>query len=93
MKDIRNIPDASEKLAAIEANVIELVCETTGLSSDSAKKDSNLEDDLDYDDLDKVELSMAIEEEFEIEMPDEDLYKIKTVGDLIGYVKSKLGLV
>jgi acyl carrier protein len=95
MKDIRNILDASEKLAAVEANVRELVSDaaSAGIFSDGVKDSSNLEDDLGYDDLDKVELSMMIEDELGIEMPDEDLDKIKTVGDLIGYVKSKLGLV
>jgi len=95
MKDIRNISDASEKLAAVEANVKELVSDAASqeMPSDGVKDSSNLEEDLGYDDLDKVELSMMIEDELGIDIPDEDLDKIKTVGDLMGYVKSKLGLV
>jgi acyl carrier protein len=93
MRNVSKILDASEKLAVVKANVMELVCEMVSLSCDDVKENSNLEEDLGYSDLDKVELSMAIEEGFEIDMPDEDLDKIKTVSDLIGYVKSKLGLV
>ena len=95
MKDISKILDASEKLAAVEASVRELVSDaaSTELSPDGVKDGSNLEDDLGYDDLDKVELCMMVEDEFGIDMPDEDVDKIKTVSDLIGYVKSKLGLV
>jgi acyl carrier protein len=60
------------------------------LSVDSA--DITLEtsfDDLNADSLDVVELIMALEEEFDIEIPDEDAEKIKTVGDAVDYIKDK----
>jgi len=46
-------------------------------------------DELDADSLDVVELIMALEDEFDIEIPDEDAEKIKTVGDAVEYIKSK----
>jgi len=53
--------------------------------------DMKLMDDLSFDDLDMVELAMALEEEFGIEIPDEDCEKWKTVGDVVGCLKKICG--
>ena len=57
-----------------------------GVSKENIKLDSNLIDDLAADTLDVVELILAIEEEFDISIPEDDSESIKTVGDLVNYV-------
>ena len=53
------------------------------------KMDSNFKDDLEADSLDLFDLVMALEEEFETEIPTEDLEKIATVGDIVKYIEDK----
>ena len=61
------------------------------LDADEAdvKMESNIQDDLGADSLDVVDLVMSIEENFDIEIPDEDVENIKTVGDIVKYIESK----
>lgn len=66
--------------------VKKVVVEQLGVSDSEVKKESSFVDDLGADSLDTVELVMALEENFSIEIPDEDAEKIKTVGDTISYV-------
>jgi acyl carrier protein len=68
--------------------VKKVVAEQLGVSDSEVKKESSFVDDLGADSLDTVELVMALEENFGIEIPDEDAEKIKTVGDTINYVMS-----
>ena len=68
--------------------VKKVVVEQLGVSDSEVKKESSFVDDLGADSLDTVELVMALEENFGIEIPDEDAEKIKTVGDTISYVMS-----
>lgn len=56
---------------------------------DSVHEDSRLVDDLKADSLDVVELIMSLEERYNIEVPDEDLTQLKTVGDIVRYIESK----
>lgn len=67
----------------------EILAEQLGVSEDDINADSSLTDDLGADSLDLVELVMAMEQEFDIEIPDEDAEKIKTVGDAVNFVKEK----
>ena len=65
------------------------VVEQLGVDEDQVTEDASFIDDLGADSLDTVELIMAFEEEFDIEIPDEDAQKIKTVRDVIDYIESK----
>jgi len=68
-------------------DIKKVVIEQLGVSEAEIKKESSFVDDLGADSLDTVELVMALEEAFSIEIPDEDAEKIKTIGDTINYVK------
>ena len=59
------------------------------VEEDSIKPETDLQDDLGADSLDVVELLMSIEDEFEIEIPDEEIENIRTVADLVNYIESK----
>jgi acyl carrier protein len=74
---------------AIEDKVKEIIVDQLGVEIGQVKPEASFIDDLGADSLDTVELVMAFEEEFELEIPDEDAGKIKTVGDAITYIKSK----
>jgi acyl carrier protein len=73
----------------MEEQVKAIVAEKLGVNVDQVKPESNFIDDLGADSLDTVELVMAFEEKFNIEIPDEDAEKMKTVGDAVKYLKSK----
>ena len=60
------------------------------VEEDSLKNDTDLQDDLGADSLDVVDLLMSIEDEFEIEIPDEEIENIRTVGDLVNYIESNI---
>ena len=64
-----------------------IVAEQLGVDEDKVTADASLVDDLGADSLDTVELIMAFEEEFEVEIPDEEAQKIKTVQDVIDYIQ------
>ena len=66
-----------------------IVVDQLGVDEDQVTEDAPFVDDLGADSLDTVELIMAFEEEFDIEIPDEDAQKIKTVKDVIEYIESK----
>lgn len=72
----------------IEARVKKIVAEQLGVNEAEVKIDSSFVDDLGADSLDTVELVMALEEEFECEIPDEDAEKISTVQAAIDYIKA-----
>ncbi|MGA7951374.1 MAG: acyl carrier protein [Thiobacillaceae bacterium] len=72
----------------IEARVKKIVAEQLGVNEGDVKIESSFVDDLGADSLDTVELVMALEEEFECEIPDEEAEKITTVQQAIDYVNS-----
>ena len=72
----------------IEAKVKSIIADQLGVSEDEIKMESSFIEDLGADSLDIVELVMALEEEFEIEIPDEEAENIKTVGDAINYINT-----
>ncbi|MFK7911016.1 MAG: acyl carrier protein [Akkermansiaceae bacterium] len=71
-----------------EAKVKDIIVEQLGVSADQVKPEAKFIEDLGADSLDTVELVMAFEEEFGIEVPDEDAEKLQSVGDVITYVNN-----
>jgi acyl carrier protein len=74
----------------VEAKVKEIIVEQLGVDEEQVAPEASFIDDLGADSLDTVELVMAFEEKFDIEIPDEDAEKMRTVGDAINYLKDKL---
>lgn len=68
--------------------VKEITVDQLGADEDAVTMEASFIDDLEADSLDIVELMMALEEEFDIEIPDEDAEKISTVGDAVEYIKA-----
>ncbi len=73
------------------AKVKEIIVEQLGVNADQVTQDASFIEDLGADSLDTVELVMAFEEEFDIEIPDEDAEKMRSVGEAVSYLESKLG--
>ncbi len=73
-------------MSNVQERVIDIVVQQLGVEKDKITTTSSFVDDLGADSLDTVELVMALEEEFETEIPDEDAEKIKTIADAIAYV-------
>ena len=73
-------------MASIEERVKKIIVEQLGVDEDEVTPTASFIDDLGADSLDTVELVMAFEEEFDIEIPDEDAEKITTVQDAIDYI-------
>ena len=73
----------------IESKVIKIIAEKLGIDESEVKPEASFIDDLGADSLDIVELVMELEEEYGIEIPDEDAEKIKTVQDAIDYIKER----
>ena len=74
--------------ASVQARVKEIVCEQLGVSADEVTPEASFIEDLGADSLDIVELVMALEEVYEMEISDEDAEKIKTVQDVISYIEA-----
>ncbi len=74
----------------IQQKVTDLIVDQLGVDADSVNADAHFIDDLGADSLDTVELVMAIEEEFDMEISDEDAEKLETVGDAITYLDERL---
>jgi acyl carrier protein len=76
-------------MADIEARVKDIIINELGVEAEKVTSDASFVEDLGADSLDTVELVMAFEEEFGIEIPDEDAEKMQTVGDAIEYIKQQ----
>jgi len=74
----------------IWAKVKEIIVEQLGVDEEEVTSDASFIDDLGADSLDIVELIMAFEEEFDLEIPDEDAEKITTVGDAVEYIREHM---
>jgi acyl carrier protein len=77
--------------ASIEKKVREMIVDSLGIDPEKISNDSSFVDDLGADSLDTVELVMAFEEEFGVEIPDEDAENLSTVGDAINYLEKNVG--
>ena len=76
---------------SIKDRVKEIVCEQLGVSAEEVTPEASFIEDLGADSLDIVELVMALEEEFGLDIPDEDADKLKTVGDAMNYLQQHAG--
>ena len=76
-------------MSTVEQQVKAIVAEQLGVKAEQVVNDASFVDDLGADSLDTVELVMALEEEFEIEIPDEDAEKMTSVGEAIRYIEEK----
>jgi acyl carrier protein len=75
---------------ALEEKISDIIVEQLGVAKEEVRPEASFIDDLGADSLDIVELVMAMEEEFDVEIPDDDAEKIQTIGDAISYLKEKL---
>ena len=74
---------------SVEQRVKQIIVEQLGVDEGQVDNSASFVDDLGADSLDIVELVMAFEEEFSVEVPDEDAEKLQTVGDVINYIKER----
>ena len=74
---------------SIPAKIKDIIVEQLGVDPEKVKSEASFIDDLGADSLDIVELVMAMEEEFDLEIPDEDAEKLKTVQDVASYLEKK----
>jgi len=79
----------SEK--SIEEKVKDIIVEQLGVNAEQVTTNASFIEDLGADSLDTVELVMAFEEEFGVEVPDEDAEKLQSLGDVIKYIEEKAG--
>lgn len=70
--------------------VKEIICEQLDVEEEKVTAEALIIDDLGADSLDVVDLVMSFEEEFDVEIPDEDVENMKTVGDLVKYIEGKM---
>ena len=75
----------------IDKRVTEIICEQLSVEESQVTHDASFQESLNADSLDIVELIMAFEEGFDIEIPDDDAEKIRTVGDAVDYIAKQLG--
>jgi len=73
----------------VEEKVKNIIIEQLNVDAEAVSKDASFIEDLGADSLDIVELVMTMEEEFDMEIPDEDAEKIKSVGDVVNYVQTR----
>ena len=78
--------------ADVLARLKEIIIDRLDVEEDQIRPEASFVEDLGADSLDIVELIIGIEEEFDIEIPDEDAEKLTTVGEAINYASSKLGI-
>lgn len=78
------------KASEIKTRVMKIVVEQLGVKEGEVTEDASFVDDLGADSLDTVELVMALEEEFETEIPDEDAEKIVTITDAVNYIVNRM---
>ena len=77
-------------MASVEERVKEIISEQLGLEKEDIQLDASFIDDLGADSLDIVEMIMTIEDEYDVEISDDDAEKLSTVQDAINYIKEKM---
>jgi acyl carrier protein len=76
---------------SIEERVKDIIVDQLGVSADQVTADAKFVEDLGADSLDTVELVMALEEEFDVEVPDDEAEKLQAVNDVVSFITSKKG--
>lgn len=79
-----------QDMSSVEERVKKIIVEQLGVKEEEVTSEASFVDDLGADSLDTVELVMALEEEFETEIPDEEAEKLTTVGDAVEYINAHL---
>ena len=77
-------------MPSTEERVIEIVCEHLGVNKEQVKRSTSFQEDMGADSLDVVELVMELEEEFGINIPDDQAEKIKTIGEAVDYIDREI---
>lgn len=75
---------------SVEERVIEIICEQLAVNKEQVTRETSFIEDIGADSLDLVELIMELEQEFDIQIPDEEADKIKTVGEAIDHIEEEL---
>jgi acyl carrier protein len=88
---VKRQPLSEGSSVSVEQKVIEIVCEHLAVNKEQVTRATNFIDDIGADSLDIVELIMELEEEFDIQIPDDQAEKIKTVGEAIDYIEREIG--
>ena len=78
-------------MSNVEEKVKDIIVEELGVEREKLTSEASFMEDLGADSLDRVELVMAFEKEFDIDIPDEDAEKLRTVGDAMNYLHEKIG--
>ena len=78
-------------MAELETRVKDIIAEELGVEKDKLTAEASFMEDLGADSLDTVELVMAFEKEFDLDIPDEEAEKLRTVGDALTYLHQRLG--
>ena len=78
-------------MSELDDKVINIIVEELGVERDKVNSDASFMEDLGADSLDTVELVMAFEKEFDVDIPDEEAEKLRTVGDALKYLHDKMG--
>lgn len=78
-------------MGAVDEKIVKIICEQLDVAEKDVVPEASFVDDLGADSLDQVELIMAMEEQFDISIPDEDAEKIGTVQNAIDYIKKVMG--
>lgn len=78
-------------MSDIKDQVVEIICEQLDVKPEDVNEAKTFTDDLGADSLAIVELVLALEEKFDVKIPDDEVDKIKTVGDAIAYIKTHAG--
>ncbi len=78
-------------MGQLETRVKEIIAEELGVEKEKLTSEASFMEDLGADSLDTVELVMAFEKEFDLDIPDEEAEKLRTVGDALNYLHSRMG--
>jgi acyl carrier protein len=85
-----NMPPPGGSTVSVEQRVIEIVCEHLAVNKETVTRNTAFIEDIGADSLDIVELVMELEEEFDIQIPDDQAEKIKTVGEAVDYIEQAI---